>query len=157
MRVLAIGPDLEVSADRVTGRTPAMTRVLWGFSYDRRVTIDRARRTVQVRTRRAWVFTVEEHYAFESIDRVVLRAGELPGFSLWTYLSFGLAAPGELAFYIVGLGLSRTHEERVLFTVWEGADGWHEVDGGDAAAGGAPARRLVDLLSEYLGVPVASH
>ena len=134
------------------------------FSYDRRVTVDRARRRVSVTTRRFWVWRSARTIAFERIDRIILRAQELPGFGLWSFLTLRMAPSVSSAFTMILLGLAGGRDEFLLFTIWETEPDdplWLEAltsalsDGEGTEEEGTEA--TVRLLQQYLAVPVSSH
>lgn len=164
MRSLSISPRLDVRPDRLSGRTPWVARVIWLFSYDRSVTVDRARRQVSVATRRFWIWRHRRVIAFDRIDRIILRARELPGFGVLGFLTLWMAPSTTSSFVLVALGLAGGKDEFLLFTLWElerddpawldaltstPADGDGTVDEG--------MQVMVRLLQEYLAVPVSSH
>lgn len=164
MRSISISPRLDVRPDRLSGRTPWVTRAIWLFSYDRHVVVDRARRQVAVATRRFWFWRHRRVVAFERIDRIILRAHELPGFGLLGFLTLWMAPSTTSSFALVALGLAGERDEFLLFTLWElGPDdpAWLEgltsAAAGDAATAEEDMQTVVRLLQEYLAVPVASH
>jgi hypothetical protein len=164
MRALSISPKLDVRPDRLNGRTPWVVRALWLFSYDRRVTVDRARRQVSVTTRRFWIWRNRRVIPFDRIDRIILRAQELPGFGLFGFLTLWMAPGATSAFILIALGLAEGKDEFLLFTIWEvepDDPAWLEAltaaSAGDGASVDEGMQSIVRLLQEYLAVPVSSH
>ncbi len=134
------------------------------FSYDRHVTVDRSRRSVAIVTRRFWVRRQTCVYAFEQIDRIILRAQELPGFGLWGFVTLGMSPSASAAFFLIALGLTEGKDEFVLFSIWKtelGDPAWLEhltsTSAGDDGPSDAEADEVVRMLQQYLRVPVSSH
>ncbi len=164
MRSLSISPRFDVQPDRLSGRTPWVARVIWLFSYDRRVTVDRARRQVSVATRRFWIWRRRSVIAFDRVDRIILRARELPGFGLLGFLTLWMAPSTTSSFVLVALGLADGNGEFLLFTLWELERddlAWLDALTSTLAGGEATVdegiQDVVRLLQEYLAVPVSSH
>jgi len=131
-----------------------LARLLWLFSYMRSVDIDRNRRRITVRTIWLWILRSERVIGFDQVRRIVCQAQELSESALFS-ISLALADGGQLQ----------------LFTVWEQQprerdwldgleDGLEELAGErrtEPRVGDEAAVSIIDLLREYLGVPIARH
>ena len=161
---LSITPQLIVGVDRLQSRTASFARALWLYSYDRQITIDRLVRKITIDTKLAWFSRRRTSVSFDRVRRIVLRAQKLPGMGLLSVPPFSLLPGADSAFFVISLALDNSADELALFTIWQEQDG----DGGwldslvssetdSASLGDESAERVVALLREYLGVPVASH
>ena len=151
---LSLVPHIEVSAERLRARTALLAQALWLFSYERRVTVDRPARRVTIDTRRLWAWGTRRVVRFEDIARIVYRCVAPPS--------------ADSALFLISLALRSEHVELPLFTVWEEQPREPDfLDRLDQLATGAPndpsrigdeaAGRVVALLREYIGAPVAAH
>lgn len=164
MRALVVAPEIEVTGDRLVGRTSRTARVLWLYSFDRCVTLDRRRQLVTIVTRRLWLWRTERRIPFDRVNRIVLRAQSMSGVGLWTLLSLGFAPVLDGALFLISLGLHDGGNELFLFTVWEeqgGASELMSVMAGDpepeSRLGDERAGEVIARLREFLAVPVSSH
>ena len=164
MRAFVIAPTINVAGDRLVGRASRTARVLWLYSYDRCVTLDRRRRLVTVATTRLWLWRSERRVPFDRVERIVLRAQSLSGLGLWTLLSLGVAPALEGALFLISLGLRDGRDELFLFTVWEDQSGGGDLMSAmagerapDPRIGDEGAGEVVARLREFLAVPVSSH
>jgi len=164
MRALIIAPTLDAAGERLVGRTSRTARLLWLYSYDRCVTLDRQRRVVTIATKRLWLWTSQRRVAFDAVNRIVLRAQPLSGLGVLSVLTLGIAPALEGALFFISLGLHDSHDELFLFTIWEdqGADsGWTDAIAGERAAepslGDEGAGDVITKLREFLAVPVSAH
>jgi hypothetical protein len=162
MDPLRLTPKLDVTADRVSGCTPWLARLLWLFSYGRCVAVDRRARHVRIVTRRLWAWRSERVVRFEHIGRIVYRAQALPSFSLWRFFMSDSAT--DCAFFLISLALKDRGDELPLFMIWEEQPhktGWLDRLAGAGAdetrIGDEAATSIVALLREYIGVPIAQH
>ena len=162
MDTLRLTPKLAVTTDRLSGCTPWLARLLWLFSYERCVSIDRGARQVRIVTRRLWIWRSERLVRFEHIGRIVFRAQALPSLSLWRHLWSDSPDSGA-AFFLISLAL-KDHDELPLFMIWEEQPhhiGWLDRLAGTAddepRIGDEAAGSVVTLLREYIGVPIAQH
>ena len=151
---LSLVPHIEVSAERLRARTALLAQALWLFSYERRVTVDRPAQRVTIDTRRLWAWGTRRVVRFEDIARIVYRCVAPPS--------------ADSALFLISLALRSEHVELPLFTVWEEQPREPDfLDRLDQLATGAPndpsrigdeaAGRVVALLREYIGAPVAAH
>lgn len=107
-----------------------------------------------VQSRHLWLWRRSRTVSFDQIKRIVYRATLMPGFTQ-QFLE------GEWAVFFIGLALQGTHEELPLFSVWESQP--QAPDALDALRGARQrvrvgdeeGARIVTLLREYLGVPIA--
>lgn len=170
MTFLSVAPKVEVKADQVHGCTAWLARLLVLFAYCRWVTIDRARREVRVTTRWFWLSNSERVIPFDRVDRIIYCAQGLPSLSPLRYLSLQTSDLSDSAVFIISIAIKSTaddryaREELTLFSVWEQQP--RESDWIDRLAGVRHNERrigdetsgaIVDILKEYLGVPVAPH
>jgi hypothetical protein len=162
MNHLSLAPRFELSTDKLHGCTPWPARILWLFSYCRCVTVSRSLSQLVIRTRRLWLWRRIRIVRFEQVSRIVFRAQAIPALTFWRYLSLGSSATADSALFMISLALKDGTEELPLFTIWEQQpdddDPLHEHDGDPLQAveiGDEVATRVVDLLSEYIGVRVA--
>jgi hypothetical protein len=162
MNHLSVAPRFELSSDRLHGCTPWMARVLGLFSYCRCVTVNRPLSQLVIRTRHFWLWRHIRIVRFEQVSRIVFRAQAIPALGFWRYLSVGSSAASDSALFMMSLAWMDGAEELPLFTVWEQqpdeGDPLDEHAGDPAQAaeiGDEVATRVVDLLSEYIGVRVA--
>jgi hypothetical protein len=170
MDLLRVAPNIEVESDRVHGCTPWAAQLLVLFSYSRCVTINRRQQQVLVTTRWFWFWVSARRIPFDRVSRIIYRAQGLPSFSPWRYLFQPTADLSDSAFFLISIAIKaaasdrRSTDELTLFTVWEqqprDADWLDKLAGlqqnpyriGDECSGA-----IVDILHEYLGVPIASH
>jgi hypothetical protein len=169
MDLLHIAPDIEVKPDRVSGCTPWLAQLLVLFFYSRSVTVDRRRQHVLVATRWFWVWQAMRTIPFNRIARIIYRAQGIPSLSPSRYLSLRNTDVCDSAIFLISIAVKdaaedkRAHTELMLFTVWEQQP--RERDWIDRLAGIRTNTRIgdetsgaiVDILHEYLGVPIASH
>jgi hypothetical protein len=163
MPALQLGPSVTVDEDRLCGSTAWLARLLWLFSYERRVTVDRRRRHVSIETTWLWLWRSVRVIDFDRINRIICTGQSLPTLQIWRYL-LDSSAGGDTAFFLIALGLKDDPDEIELFTIWEQQP--HERTWADALAGAPKSQalvgdeaavNLVDLLKEYLAVPIARH
>jgi len=138
--------------------------VLWLYSFDRCVTLDRGRRLVTIATTRLWLWRSERRVPFDDVERIVLRAQSLSGLGLWTLLSLGFAPALDGALFLISLGLRNGRGELFLFTVWEEQGGGPDLVAAMAGErdreprlGDERAGEVIARLREFLAVPVSSH
>jgi hypothetical protein len=147
---LHLSPHIEASTARLCARTALLARLLSLFSYERRVTVDRHARRVTIETRRLWAWCTTRVISFEDIARIVYRAVATPR--------------ANVAVFLISLSLRQTRAELALFTVWEEQPCEHDfldelagVHDDPSRIGDEAAGRVIALLREYIGAPVASH
>jgi hypothetical protein len=150
---LAIAPRLAIDEQRLTACTPSLVRLLWLFSYVRRVTVDCRRQQVTIATTRLWFLHRTRVLSFDQIDRIVYCGQGMPTLS-----------GAEPAFFLISLGLKDRGPDIELFTVIEDQpqpqswlDGLSGAARSPARVGDEAALRIVDLLHRYIGVPIARH
>jgi hypothetical protein len=159
MDLLRVAPRIDVHSDQIRGCTAWAAQLLVLFAYARYVSVDRRRQRVTVAIRWLWFWRVERIIPFDRVHRIIYRAQGVPSFSPLRYL-----------FYYISLGIKATaddkhaRDELSLFSVWQqqprAPDMFDKLAGvrtntnliGDEASGA-----IVDILREYLGVPIASH
>jgi hypothetical protein len=171
MALLQVVPHIEVESDRVHGCTAWPARLLVLFLYNRSVTIDRRAQQVLVTTRWFWFWQSDRRIPFDRVSRIIYRAQALPSLSPWRYLSFFQNSDVcDSAFFLISIAIKDAAEDRrsshelTLFTVWQQqprpAD-WIDKFAGLGAnpnlIGDEGSDVIVDILHEYLGVPIASH
>jgi hypothetical protein len=166
---LRIAPNIEVKGDRLSGATPWLAQLLVLFFYCRSVTVDRRRQEIRVTTRWFWMLQFPQTLPFNRIARIVYRAQGLPSFSLFRYLSPRNTDACDSAFFLISIAIKddaadrRASRELTLFTVWEQQpreSGWIDRLAGirtSTRIGDETSGAIVDILHEYLGVPIASH
>lgn len=170
MSLLSIAPRIDVRSDQIRGCTAWVAQLLVLFAYARYVAIDRRRQRVTVTIRLLWLWKVERIVPFNRVDRIIYRAQGVPSFSPLRYLFLQTTDVIESAFYYISLGIKATaddklaREELALFSIWEqqprAPDMFDKLAGvrtnpnlvGDEVSGA-----IIDILREYLGVPIASH
>ena len=169
MGLLHIAPKIDVKSDRISGCTPWVAQLLVLFFYSRAVTVDRRRQRVIVTTRWFWIWTVERTIPFNRVARIVYRAQGLPSFSLARYLSLQNSDVCDSAVYYISIAIKdaaedkRAHTELTLFSVWQQQPrdpDWVDKLAGirtNTEIGDETSGAIVDILHEYLGVPIASH
>jgi hypothetical protein len=171
MEFLYIAPRLEVKPDRIHGRTAWAAQLLVLFAYCRSVTVDRARQKVLITTRWFWLFQTRRVIPFDRVGRIVYRAQSLPSLSPMRYLTLALQGSDicDSAVFLIAIAFKdaaddkRARNELTLFSVWEQqprANDWIDSLAGvrtNARIGDETAGAIVDLLHDYLGVPIASH
>jgi hypothetical protein len=148
MNALRLVPVVTAEENRLRGQTAWLVRLLGLFSYVRSVDIDRNSRRILVRTIWLWVFRRQQVVGFEQVKRIICQAQGLPS---------------ESALFLISLALE-SGRELSLFTVWEQQprerDWLDELAGeprSDLRVGDEAAVSIIDLLREYLGVPIARH
>lgn len=149
-----MGPNLDVTDDRIRGCVPLWLRTVTLFSFDRCVEVNRGLRRVTVQTQHLWLWRRSRTVSFDQVTRIVYRATLMPGFTQQFF-------DGEWAVFFIGLALQGTHDELQLFSVWESQP--QAPDALDALrgvrkgirVGDEEGARIVTLLREYLGVPIA--
>jgi hypothetical protein len=169
MDSLRIAPNIEVQGDRVSGCTPWLAQLLVLFFYKRSVVVDRRRQRVMVTTRWFWILHFPQIIPFNRIARIVYRAQGLPSLSPYRYLSLRNTDVCDSAFFLISIAIKDAAEDRrarrelTLFSVWEqqprDAD-WIDKLAGirmNTRIGDETPGAIVDILHDYLGVPVASH
>jgi len=170
MSLLRVAPKIDVQSDQIRGCTAWIAQLLVVFAYARYVTIDRRRQRVVVAIRWLWLWKVERIIPFDRVDRIIYRAQGVPSFSLLRYLLLQTTDVVESAFYYISIGVKaaaddkRAREELALFSVWEqqprAPDMFDKLAGvrtNPTAIGDEASGAIVDLLREYLEVPIASH
>jgi hypothetical protein len=164
MNHLSLAPSFEVSTDRLHGCTSWLVRLLWLFSYARCVTVSRGSNHVIIATRRLWLWRTVRLIRFDQVSRIVYRAQAIPSFSVWRWLSLDNSDTSDSALFLISLALKDRGEELPLFTIWEEqpqTGDWLDRLAGDRVdapeIGDEAAGSVVDLLREYLGVPIAGH
>lgn len=170
MSYLRVAPRIAVSADRVQGSTAWAARLLVLFAYCRHVTIDRGRQMVKVTTQWLWLWKVERTIPFDRVSRIIYRAQGVPSLSLRRYVFGRDTDVCDSAFFLISIAIKATANERhareelALFSVWEQQP--REPDWIDRLAGvrtnlnrvgDETSGVIVEVLREYLGVPIASH
>ena len=166
--MVTIAPNVEVQTDSVHACTPWLARLLWLFSYCRCVTVQRQLQRVVISTRWLWFWQRVRVVPFDRISRIIYRAQRLPNLAFWRYLSLADSDPSESAFFLISIGLkSDSHgysDELSLFTVWEDLprerdwlDKLAGVPDNDGLIGDESPRAIVEILHEYLRVPISSH
>ena len=170
MDPLRIAPNIEVQGDRVSGCTPWLAQLLVLFFYCRSVTVDRRRQRVLVTTRWFWILNYPQIIPFDRVARIIYRAQGLPSLSPYPYLSLRTTDVCDSAFFLISIAIKdaaedrRAHRELTLFTVWEQQPrqrDWIDKLAGirtdNTRIGDETSGAIVDILHEYLGVPIASH
>ncbi len=160
---MGLSPTLSRDENRFSASTPTLARLLWLFSYARRVTVDRATRRITVTTRRLWLWQQTRVIDFDRVSRIICTGQAIPSLLFWRYLAPD-SDTSEAAFFLISLALKDRGNDVALFTIWE--DQPSRYDWLDRLAGAAPnearvgdedAVRIVDLLHDYLRVPIARH
>jgi|SRR5581483_552756 len=169
MGLLHVAPRIDVKADRVYGSTAWLAQLAVLFAYNRSILIDRRRREIWVTTRWVWLWKSERRIPFDCVSRIVYRAQALPSLSLMSYRGLG-RWDASSAFFLIAIAIKDSPEDKhardelTLFSVWEQQP--RELDWLDRLAGvrekqdyigDEQAGAIVDILREYLGVPIASH
>ncbi|MDB6092280.1 MAG: hypothetical protein JWN85_5064 [Gammaproteobacteria bacterium] len=171
MALLHVAPTIEVESDRIHGCTPWLAQLLVLFSYSRCVTIDRRQQRVWVTTRWLWFWQSKRTIAFDRVSRIIYRAQALPSLSPLRYLALLRSSDvSDSAFFLISIAIKtaagdrRPTDELSLFTVWQQQprDGnWLDELAGikqdPRSTGDECAGAIVELLHEYLSVPIASH
>jgi len=170
MSFLRVAPKLDVRADQIHGCTAWAARLLVLFAYCRYVTIDRTQQCVRVTTQWFWFWKVERLIPFDRVGRIIYRAQGVPSLSPTRYLFSQGTDLSASAFFLISIAIKATaddryaREELALFSVWEQQP--RELDWIDRLAGvrNNPNRigdetsgAIIEVLHEYLGVPIASH
>lgn len=148
---MALAPRLLIDEQRLTACTHPLARLLWLFSYVRRVTVDRQRRQVTVATTWLWCQRRTRVIAFDQITRIICCGQSMPTLS-----------GAEPAFFLISLGLKDGAPDIELFTVIEPSSSrWLDSLSGaaqdPARLGDEAAVKIVDLLHRYIGAPIARH
>jgi hypothetical protein len=169
MALLHIAPKIDVKADQVSGCTPWVAQLVVLFFYSRAVLVDRKRQRVVVKTRWFWLWNIERTIPFDRVARIVYRAQGLPSLSLARYLSLRNSDMCDSAVFYIAIAIKdaaqdkRARTELTLFSVWEQQPrdpDWIDRLAGirtNTAIGDETSGAIVDILHEYLGVPIASH
>lgn len=172
MGLLHIAPKIDQSADQIRGSTALAAQFLLLFAYCRTVVVDRAKQRVVVTTRWFWLWSVERTIPFERVGRIIYRAQELPSLSPLRYVTASMQGSDlfDSAVFLISIAIKdspddrRARDELTLFSVlqqqpretdWLDKFAGVRIDPsevGDEAAGA-----IVNLLRDYLRVPVASH
>jgi hypothetical protein len=146
MNAVRLVPVVTAEDSHLRGQTGWLVRLLCLFSYVRSVDIDRNRRRITVRTIWLWIFRREQVIDFEQVRRIVCQAQGMPS---------------ESALFLISLALEGGRE-LPLFTVWEQQPrerDWLDKLAGeprsDLRVGDEAAVSIIDLLREYLCVPIA--
>lgn len=167
MDLLRVAPNIEVKPDHIHGCTAFAAQLLVLFTYRRCVTVDRHRQQVLVTTRWFWFWHSSQSIPFDRVSHIIYRAQGLPSLSPARYLTSSDVC--DSAFFLISIAVKdaaedrHAHEELTLFTVWEQQPrerDWIDKLAGirsNASLGDECAGAIVDLLREYLGVPIASH
>jgi hypothetical protein len=170
MSFLRVAPKIDVRADQIHGCTAWAARLLVLFAYCRYVTIDRGRQVVKVTTQWFWLWRVERVIPFDRVGRIIYRAQGVPSLSPRRYLFTQGTDVCDSAFFLISIAVKTSADERhareelALFSVWEQQP--RELDWIDRLAGvrtnpnrvgDETSGAIVDILKEYLCVPVASH
>lgn len=170
MSFLRVAPKIDVRADQIQGCTAWAARLLVLFAYCRYVTIDRGRQVIKVTTQWFWLWKVERLIPFDQVGRIIYRAQGVPSLSPRRYI-FGQGTDVcDSAFFLISIAVKATADERhareelALFSVWEQQprepdwiDKLAGVRTNDRRIGDETSGAIVNVLKEYLGVPVASH
>jgi hypothetical protein len=143
------GTVVTAEENHLRGQTGWFVRLLTLFSYMRSVEVDRNRRRIAIRTVWLWVLGSERILGFDQVRRIVCQVQQnLPSDSALFFISLALADGSDLP----------------LFTVWEQQprerDWLDELAGqprDDLRVGDEASVSIIDLLREYLGVPIARH
>jgi hypothetical protein len=171
MTLLRIAPNIEVGSDRVHGCTPWVARLLVLFFYSRCVTINRRSQQVHIATRWFWFWRSERTIPFTRVSRIIYRAQALPSASPFRYLSLlGNSDTSDSAFFLIAIAIKAAAEDRrstdelTLFSVWEQqpresdwVDRLAGINQDSRSTGDECSGAIVDIVHEYLGVPIASH
>jgi hypothetical protein len=135
--------------NHLRGQTGWVVRLLGLFSYMRSVDVDRNRARITIRTAWLWIFQKERVIGFDQVRRIVCQ--------VQTNL------PSDFALFFISLVLL-DGRELPLFTVWEQQPrerDWLDKLAGqprtDLLVGDEASVSIIDLLREYLGVPIARH
>lgn len=143
------GTVVTAEDNHLRGQTGWVVRLLGLFSYMRSVDVDRNRARITIRTAWLWIFRSERVIGFDQVQRIICQVQtNLPsGFALF-FISLALADGRELP----------------LFTVWEQQprerDWLDELAGQprtDRVVGDEASVSIINLLREYVGVPIARH
>ena len=160
MDTLRLSPTVSTDHDCVRGCTGWVTRVLYLFSYCRHVAVNRGSQRITVVTTWLWLFRSVREIGFDQVSRIICRGQGMPTLLPWRYLSEESEGYAS-AFFLISLAL-KDGEELTLFTIWEQQP--REHDWLDQLAGGASnvaqvgdeaSVSIVNLLHEYLAVPIA--
>jgi hypothetical protein len=141
------------------------------FLYYRSVTVNRRTQHVLVTTRWLWLWLVKRSIPFDRVSRIIYRAQALPSLSPWRYLSLLQNSDVcDSAFFLISIAIKsaatdrRANDELTLFTVWEqqpSASDWVDKLAGIGQnpyrTGDECSTAIVDILHEYLGVPIGPH
>jgi hypothetical protein len=164
MAVLSIVPQIDADGERLHVCTSPFVRLLWLLSYRRCLTIERGSGAIRISTQHLWVRRRERIIHRDEVSHIVYRAQALPSLNLWRYVSLDGGAASDAALFLISLALKNHADEEPLFTVWQAQP--DSTDWLDRLAGAGPdapstgdeaAGSLVELLHNYLGVPIAQH
>jgi hypothetical protein len=143
------GTVVTAEENHLRGQTGWVVRLLGLFSYMRSVDVDRNRARITIRTAWLWIFQNERVIGFDQVQRIVCQ--------VQTNL------PSDFALFFISLVLL-DGRELPLFTVWEQQPrerDWLDKLAGqprtDLLVGDEASVSIIDLLREYLGVPIARH
>ena len=163
MNSLQLSPILAIDEDRFSATTPWLARLLWLFSYSRVVTVDRKRQRITITTTRLWRWCQTQTIDFDHISRIVYQGQGMPSLMFWRYAS-DLVDGCRSAIFLISLALKDHSEVQPLFTIWENQPREHDWLDRLAGSAASPMRlgdeasvRVVDLLHDYLRVPIARH
>lgn len=170
MGLLRVAPKIEIGLDQVRGATPWLARLVVLFAYNRSVVIDRRRQLVLVATCWFWFWESTRTIPFERVGRIIYRAQGLPSLAPMRYLSVRNWDLYDSAFFLIAIAIKSTPEDKyardelTLFSVWEQQpreldwlDRLTGVRNDSYSIGDESAGAIVDILREYLRVPIASH
>jgi len=152
MDALRLAPVVTADENHLRGQTAWFVRLLWFFAWMRSVDVDRNRRRITIRTVSLWILRSERVIGFDRVRRIVCQGqGGLPYDSALFEISLALDDGSVVP----------------LFEVWEQqprerdwADDLAEMAGeppDKVRVGDEAAVSIIDLLREYIGVPIARH
>lgn len=143
------GTVVTAEDNHLRGQTGWVVRLLGLFSYMRSVDVDRNRARITIRTAWLWIFRSERVIGFDQVQRIICQ--------VQTNL------PSDFALFFISLALA-DGRELPLFTVWEQQprerDWLDELAGQprtDRVVGDEASVSIINLLREYVGVPIARH
>ena len=143
------GTVVTAEENHLRGETGWVVRLLGLFSYMRSVDVDRNRARITIRTAWLWIFRSERVIGFDQVQRIICQ--------VQTNL------PSDFALFFISLALA-DGRELPLFTVWEQQprerDWLDELAGQprtDRVVGDEASVSIINLLREYVGVPIARH
>ena len=161
MHTLSLAPRIVVTDDQLRGCTPWMARLLWLFSYGRCINVNRRLAHLIVSTRWLWFARRVRVVRFDEVARIAFRAQAIPSLHPWRFMFEDAAS--DAALFFISLVLKERGAELPLFAVWEEqprpADWLDRLAGTErdaAEIGDEAAVTVVELLSRYIGAPIAS-